>query len=333
MHFTSAKNLYFWSLFHFAMAINDKILVIGADGQIGTELTLALREQMGEGNVFATDIKPVNDSLKGTGPYDFLDVTDKDAISTFVRSNKITQIYHMAAILSATGENHPRRAWNLNMSGLLHVLDIAIEYKLDKIFWPSSIATFGSMTPKENTPQFTIMNPGTVYGITKMAGEAWCDYCWQRFKLDVRSLRYPGIISYKTPPGGGTTDYAIEIFHEALRNKSYECFLAADTMLPMMYMPDAIRATLEIMDAPADQISVRSSYNVAGVSFTPSQIAEAISKEIPQFSIAYKPDFRQEVAKTWPQSIDDSMARNDWGWKHAFGLDELVKDMLANLRG
>lgn len=314
------------------MAGKDKILIIGADGQIGTELTLALRTEKGEGNVFATDIKPVNESLKGTGPYDYLDATDKDAVNIFIRDNKITQIYHMAAILSATGESHPRRAWNLNMNGLLHVLDLAIDYKLDKVFWPSSIAAFGTLTPKINTPQYSVMNPSTVYGITKMAGEAWCDYCWQKYKLDVRSLRYPGIISYKTLPGGGTTDYAIEIFYEALKNKSYECFLSEQTMLPMMYMPDAIRATLELMEAPADKISIRSSYNIAGISFTPGQLAEAIQKIIPDFSISYKTDFRQQVAESWPQSIDDSFARSDWGWEHHFGINEMSVDMIENLR-
>lgn len=309
----------------------DKILVIGASGQIGVELTLALRKIYGNDNVIASDLREENDLLKGTGPYVSLDVMNKEMLHVQVIRQHVTQIYLLAAILSATGEKNPNLAWHLNMQGLLNVLEIAREENLHKVYWPSSIAVFGPTTPKHNSPQQTIIEPSTVYGISKYAGEFWCNYYYHRFGVDVRSLRYPGLISYKSAPGGGTTDYAIEIFHEALEEKKYECFLKEDTFLPMMYMPDAIRATLELMDAPADKISIRTSYNISAMSFSPTQIAEEIKKHMPDFSISYKPDYRQAIADSWPASIDDRVARNDWGWKHEYDLEKMTKDMLDNL--
>lgn len=313
-----------------AMA-KDKILVIGASGQIGVELTLALRKIYGNTNVIASDLREQNPLLEGTGPYVSLDVMNKEMLHVQVIRQNITQIYLLAAILSATGEKNPGLAWNLNMQGLLNVLDIAREEKLHKVYWPSSIAVFGPTSPKKNCPQQTIIEPTTVYGISKYAGEFWCHYFHNRFAVDVRSLRYPGLISYKSAPGGGTTDYAVEIFHEALEEKKYECFLKEDTYLPMMYMPDAIRATIELMEAPAAKISVRTSYNVSGMSFSPKEIAAEIKKNIPGFAISYKPDYRQAIADSWPQSIDDSVANKDWGWKEEFDLPAMTKDMLANL--
>jgi len=312
--------------------VKDKILVIGASGQIGVELTLALRKLYGNANVVASDLREENELLKGTGPYVSMDVMNKEMLHVQVIRQNITQIYLLAAILSATGEKNPNLAWNLNMQGLLNVLDIAREEKLHKVYWPSSIAVFGPTSPKQNCPQQTVIEPITVYGISKYAGEFWCNYYNKRFGVDVRSLRYPGLISYKSAPGGGTTDYAIEIFHEALDNKHYECFLREDTYLPMMYMPDAINATLDLMEAPADKISVRTSYNVSGISFSPKEIAASIQKHIPEFTISYKPDYRQSIADSWPQSIDDSVARKDWGWKHQFELDKMTADMLKNLK-
>ncbi|MGI8950410.1 MAG: NAD-dependent epimerase/dehydratase family protein [Chitinophagaceae bacterium] len=315
------------------MAImKDKILVIGASGQIGVELTLALRKIYGNLNVVASDLREENDLLKGTGPYVSLDVMNKEMLHVQVIRQNITQIYLLAAILSATGEKNPNLAWNLNMQGLLNVLDIGREEKLKKIYWPSSIAVFGPTSPKQNCPQQTIIEPTTVYGISKYAGEFWCNYFNHRFNVDVRSLRYPGLISYKSEPGGGTTDYAVEIFHAAIENNFYECFLKEDTYLPMMYMPDAIRATIELMEAPADKISVRTSYNISGMSFSPAQIAEEIKKYIPKFTISYKPDYRQAIAESWPQSIDDSVARQDWHWKPEFDLSKMTKDMIENLK-
>jgi nucleoside-diphosphate-sugar epimerase len=312
--------------------IKDKILVIGASGQIGVELTLALRKLYGNANVVASDLREQNPLLEGTGPYVSLDVMNKEMLHVQVIRQNFTQIYLLAAILSATGEKNPNLAWNLNMTGLLNVLDIAREEKIQKVYWPSSIAVFGPTSPKKNCPQQTIIEPITVYGISKYAGEFWCNYFFQRYGVDVRSIRYPGLISYKSAPGGGTTDYAIEIFHEALEEKKYECFLEADTYLPMMYIPDAIRATIELMEAPAASISVRTSYNLSGMSFSPKEIAAAIQKHIPDFAISYKPDYRQNIANSWPQSIDDTVARNDWGWKHEYDLDKMTADMLANLK-
>jgi nucleoside-diphosphate-sugar epimerase len=312
--------------------IKDKILVIGASGQIGVELTLALRKIYGNANVVASDLREQNPLLEGTGPYVSLDVMNKEMLHVQVIRQNFTQIYLLAAILSATGEKSPNLAWNLNMTGLLNVLDIAREENIKKVYWPSSIAVFGPTSPKKDCPQQTIIEPATVYGISKYAGEFWCNYYFQRYGLDVRSIRYPGLISYKSAPGGGTTDYAVEIFHEALEEKKYHCFLKENTYLPMMYMPDAIRATIELMEAPANRISVRHSYNLSSMSFSPKEITAAIQQHIPEFSIQYKPDYRQQIADSWPQSIDDSVARNDWGWKHQFDLERMTTDMLVNLK-
>lgn len=312
--------------------VKDKILVIGASGQIGVELTLALRKLYGNNNVIASDLREENDLLKGTGPYVSLDVMNKEMLHVQVIRQNITQIYLLAAILSATGEKNPNLAWHLNMQSLLNVLDIAREEGLKKVYWPSSIAVFGPTSPKECCPQKTIIEPTTVYGISKFAGEFWCHYYHMKYGVDVRSIRYPGLISYKSGPGGGTTDYAVEIFYEALEHKKYTSFLNQNTYLPMMYMPDAIRATLELMEAREDQISIRTSYNVAGISFSPKDIAAEIKKHIPDFEIAYKPDYRQAIADSWPKNIDDSIARADWGWKHEFGLEEITMDMLKNLQ-
>ncbi len=310
----------------------DKILVIGACGQIGVELTLALRKMYGDNNVVASDLREEHDLLKGTGPYVSLDVMNKEMLHVLVIRHNITQIYLLAAILSATGEKNPLLAWHINMQSLLNVLDIAKEEGLDKIYWPSSIAVFGPSSPKSNTPQHTTIEPTTIYGISKFAGERWCEYYNHRYGIDVRSLRYPGLISYKSAPGGGTTDYAVEIYHEALEEGSYKCFLSEDTYLPMMYMHDAIRATIELMEAPGDKISVRSAYNLSGMSFSPKEISAAIRQHIPDFSISYEPDYRQEIANSWPQSIDDSEATKDWGWKPQYDLAKMTEDMLKNLK-
>jgi nucleoside-diphosphate-sugar epimerase len=310
----------------------EKILVIGASGQIGVELTMALRNVYGNANVIASDLREQNPLLEGTGPYVSLDVMNKEMLHVQVIRQNITQIYLLAAILSATGEKNPNLAWNLNMQGLLNVLDIAREEKLHKVYWPSSIAVFGPTSPKDNCPQQTVIEPITVYGISKYAGEFWCNYYHKRYGLDVRSLRYPGLISYKSEPGGGTTDYAIEIFHEALEEGKYTCFLKSDSYLPMMYMPDAIRATIELMEAPADRINVRTSYNLSAMSFSPEEIGTEIAKHVHGFSMGYMPDYRQSIAESWPRSIDDSVARADWGWKHEYDLPRMTTDMLQNLR-
>ncbi len=312
--------------------IKEKILVIGASGQIGVELTLALRKIYGDAQVVASDLREENSLLKGTGPYVSLDVMNKEMLHVQVIRQNFTQIYLLAAILSATGEKNPGLAWHLNTQSLLNVLDIAREEQIQKVYWPSSIAVFGPTSPRQNCPQQTIIEPTTVYGISKYAGEFWCKYYHQRFGVDVRSIRYPGLISYKSSPGGGTTDYAVEIFHEAIQEKSYTSFLGEDTYLPMMYMPDAIRATIELMEADASKVSIRTSYNIAGISFSPKDIATEIKKHIPDFSIRYKPDYRQQIADSWPQSIDDSVARNDWGWKHEYDLSRMTEDMLNNLQ-
>ena len=311
--------------------VKEKILVIGASGQIGVELTLALRKIYGNANVVASDLREENELLKGTGPYVSLDVMNKEMLHVQVIRQNITQIYLLAAILSATGEKNPHLAWSLNMQSLLNVLDIAKEENLRKVYWPSSIAVFGPTSPKQNCPQQTIIEPTTVYGISKYAGEFWCNYYHHRYGVDVRSLRYPGLISYKSEPGGGTTDYAVEIFYKAKQEKKYECFLREDTYLPMMYMPDAIRATIELMEADASKIKTRTSYNISAMSFSPKEIANEIKKHIPDFSISYKPDYRQPIADSWPQSIDDAVARKDWGWKEEFNLQQMTKDMLENL--
>ncbi len=311
--------------------IKDKILVIGASGQIGVELTMALRKIYGNANVIASDLREQNPLLEGTGPYVSLDVMNKEMLHVQVIRQGITQIYLLAAILSATGEKNPSLAWHLNMQSLLNVLDIAKEENLHKIYWPSSIAVFGPTSPKVNCPQQTIIEPSTVYGISKYAGEFWCNYYFNRYGVDVRSLRYPGLISYKSLPGGGTTDYAVEIYHAAKDKELYECFLQEDTYLPMMYMPDAIRATIELMEAPREKINIRTSYNLSGMSFSPKEIAAEIKREIPDFDIIYKPDSRQAIANSWPQSIDDSVAASDWGWRAEYDLKEMTNDMLENV--
>ena len=308
------------------------ILIIGACGQIGTELTFTLRDKYGANNVIASDIREGSEEMMDSGPFEILDATDYDALEEVVAYYEINEVYLMAAMLSATAEKFPMRAWNLNMNSLFNVLNLGKEKKIDKIFWPSSIAVFGPNTPKDNTPQNTIMEPSTVYGISKQSGERWCEYYHSKFGVDVRSIRYPGLISWKTMPGGGTTDYAVEIYHKALAKGSYTCFLKEDTSLPMMYMDDAIRATLQIMESGSEAIKVRSSYNLSGMSFTPKQIAESIKEQIPDFEISYEPDFRQKIADSWPSSIDDSNALTDWGWKTEYDLAETTKAMLKNLK-
>lgn len=305
--------------------------VIGSSGQIGTELVLKLRDMYGVENVVASDIKKSSEEVKQGGPFELLDVLDAPALFDIVKKYKVTQVYLLAALLSATAEQKVKGAWGLNMNGLLNVLELAREQHIAKIYWPSSIAVFGPTTPKHNTPQRTIMEPNTVYGISKQAGERWCEYYNAKFGVDVRSLRYPGLIGYKSEPGGGTTDYAVHIFHEALAKGSYECFLKGDTELPMMYMPDGIKATIGIMEAPANEVKIRSAYNLAAMSFTPKQLAEEIKKHIPDFTISYRPDSRQAIADTWPASIDDSEARSDWGWKPDYDLSTMTVDMIKNL--
>ena len=313
--------------------MHKPILIIGACGQIGTELTFELRSKYGADNVIASDIREGGDALMQSGPFELLDATNYAAIEDVVMHYEIDEVYLMAAMLSATAEKFPMRAWNLNMNSLFNVLNLAKDKKISKVFWPSSIAVFGPNTPKTNTPQSTIMEPSTVYGISKQSGERWCEYYHKKYGVDVRSVRYPGLISWKTMPGGGTTDYAVEIYHEALKKGSYECFLKSDTELPMMYMDDAIRATIDLMESPSEQIQVRSSYNLAGMNFTPEKMAESIVGHIPNFKISYAPDFRQEIADSWPSSIDDAEARNEWGWEPRFNLDQTTKEMLENLKG
>jgi nucleoside-diphosphate-sugar epimerase len=308
----------------------QKILVIGAGGQLGSELTQGLWNLYGKENVIASDIKPPQGILS-QGNFEVLDVMNQKNLFAFIQKHNITQIYHLAAVLSATGEKNPKFAWHLNMDGLIHVLDAAVEYKIEKIYWPSSIAVFGPGTPREGTPQDTIMDPSTIYGISKLAGERWCDWYFRKHGVDVRSLRYPGLIGYKTKPGGGTTDYAVDIYFKALTDRKYECFLKPDTYLPMMYMDDAVKATLDLMEAPKEKIGIRSSYNVSAMSFSPKEIAASIKKHIHDFEISYNPDFRQAIADSWPKSIDDSAATKDWGWKPTFDLDAMTKEILTNL--
>ena len=312
--------------------MNTKILIIGACGQIGTELTQQLRKLYGTENVIASDIRKLNNDVVNDGIFEVLNALDFNQIEHIIEKYHVEEVYLMAALLSATAEKNPAFAWDLNMNSLFHVLNLAKAGKIKKIFWPSSIAVFGPTTPRENTPQFTIMEPTTVYGISKQSGERWCEYYHNIFGVDVRSVRYPGLISWSTPPGGGTTDYAVDIYYKALSDGKFECFLSEETRLPMMYMDDAIRATIEIMQAPAEKIKIRSSYNLSGVSFTPKEIAEEIKKHIPDFTISYKPDFRQKIADSWPGSIDDSSARTDWGWKHNFDMDLMTVEMLENLK-
>jgi nucleoside-diphosphate-sugar epimerase len=308
----------------------QKILVIGAGGQLGSELTQGLWNLYGKENVIATDIKPAQGIL-ATGNFEILDVLNQKNLYTFIQKNNITQIYHLAAVLSATGEKNPKFAWHLNMDSLIHVLDAAVEFKINKVYWPSSIAVFGPGTPRENTPQDTVMDPSTIYGISKLAGERWCDWYHRKHGVDVRSLRYPGLIGYKTKPGGGTTDYAVDIYFKALTDKKYECFLNPDTYLPMMYMDDAVKATLDLMEAPAEKIKIRSSYNVSAMSFSPKEIAATIKNHIPDFQITYNSDFRQAIADSWPKSIDDGKAREDWGWNPKFNLEKMTEEILKNL--
>ncbi len=313
--------------------MTEKLIVLGSNGQIGTELVTALRKLYGEEHVVACDIRRPDYDMKNSGPFEFVNVLEKDTLNHIFKKYKPTQVYLLAALLSATGEQNPKLAWDLNMNGLLNILDLAIAYGTSKVYWPSSIAAFGPNSPKNNTPQFCIMDPNTVYGISKLAGERWCEYYFHKYGLDVRSIRYPGLISWKAAPGGGTTDYAIHIFHDALKKGSYTSFLNAETELPMMYMDDAIRGTIELMNAEAHKINIRSSYNFAGVSFTPEILAGEIRQHLPEFKLEYKEhDPRQEIADSWPKSIDDSHAARDWGWKPAYDLSRMTVDMLNNLK-
>jgi nucleoside-diphosphate-sugar epimerase len=312
--------------------MEKRILIIGASGQIGNELTMYLRNMYSNQDVIASDLREASNQVMESGPFEILDAMDARAIEKIVTNYKITDVYLMAAMLSATAEKYPIKGWDLNMSSLFNVLKLAKDKKIEKVFWPSSIAVFGSTTPKTNTPQHTIMEPETVYGISKQTGERWCEYYHKQYGVDVRSIRYPGLISYKTPPGGGTTDYAIEIFHKALKDKKYTCFLTAQTTLPMMFMDDAISATVNIMLAPSQKIKIRNAYNLAALSFNPQELTTSIQKHIPDFKIEYQPDFRQTIADSWPASIDDAVARKDWGWKHHVDLDKMTKIMIDNLK-
>ena len=312
--------------------MQDNILVIGASGQIGSELVLELRKEFGLNRVIASDIIPSSEEIMSSGPFEKLDVTDSSKLLEIVKKHKITQIYLLAAILSANAESKIEIAWDLNMSSLFNVLNLAKEKIVKKIFWPSSIAVFGPNTIKDNTPQFAITEPNTVYGISKLAGERWCEYYYNKFQVDVVSLRYPGLIGWKSQPGGGTTDYAVDIFHEAIKNKSYNCFLEKNTFLPMMYMQDAINATLQVMNADANNVQIRSSYNISGISFSPEDISNEIKKHITNFSISYSADFRQKIADSWPNSIDDSIAKKDWGWETQYDLSKMTSEMIHNLK-
>jgi nucleoside-diphosphate-sugar epimerase len=308
----------------------DKIIVLGSSGQIGLELVQSLRAIYGVDNVIASDIKHTEQAKEG--PFEVVDVMNAHQLGEIVTRHNCNQVYLLAALLSATAEKMPKLGWDLNMQGLFNVLDLAKEKIISKIYWPSSIAVFGPNTPTENTPQFTIMEPSTVYGISKLAGERWCEYYHKKYNVDVRSLRYPGLIGYKSAPGGGTTDYAVHIFHEAIKHKKYTSFLSENTTLPMMYMEDAIRATINIMQTDAANVKIRSSYNLAGISFSPKQIAQEIKKHIPDFEIFYAPDYRQQIADSWPKSIDDSCAQKDWNWKLNYNLETMTKDMMLNLK-
>jgi threonine 3-dehydrogenase len=308
---------------------SETILIIGANGQIGTVLSKTLRQHYGADRVVCTDLRP---SEHPEGPFERLDVLDRDRLSDLIKTYNVKQIYHLAAVLSAKGEQQPLQTWDINMSGLFNVLEAARELDVQKLFWPSSIGVFGPETPQVNTPQHTILEPTTVYGISKVAGEHWCQYYFNKYGLDSRSLRFPGIIGYQSAPGGGTTDYAVDIYHKAVKREAYECFLREDTRLPMIYMEDAIRATIELMEAPADQIKVRTSYNLSGMDFTPAEITTSIRKHYPDFKVSYQPDFRQAIADSWSDSIDDSHARNDWGWQPKCDLASMTADMIKHLR-
>lgn len=309
-----------------------KILVLGASGQIGTDLTIELRNRFGAENVIGSDLKLGQKDVMDGGVFEIVDVLNQQKLKEIIERHNITEIYHLAAILSARAEQNPMFAWDVNMRGLFNVIELAREKNLKRVFWPSSIAVFGPSTPRQNTPQNTIMDPNTVYGISKLAGERWIEYYNNHYDMDIRSIRYPGLISYKTEAGGGTTDYAVEIFYEAVRSGKYECFLAEDAELPMMFMPDAIKATIDLMEVPNKNLSIHTSYNVASMSFSPRQLADEIKKHIPDFTITYKPDFRQKIAESWPQSIDDSIARQHDGWKHDYDLARMVEVMLTEIR-
>jgi nucleoside-diphosphate-sugar epimerase len=313
------------------MTRKEKAIVIGASGQIGTDLVEKLRELYGVDNVVASDIKGASDTVMNDGPFEILDVLDGNKLAEVIEKHKITQVYLLAALLSATAEAKIKSAWKLNMDGLFNVLDLAKEKKIEKIFWPSSIAIFGPSTPKEKTPQNTIAEPSTVYGISKLAGERWCEYYYKKFGVDVRSIRYPGLIGYKSLPGGGTTDYAVQIFHDAILKGNFECFLGKQTTLPMMYMPDAIKATIDLMHAPSEKLSARYGYNIAGMSFSPKEIAAEVKKYFPAFEITYMPDHRQQIADSWPHSIDDTYAKMEWGWKAEYDLEKMTNDMFKHL--
>jgi len=313
--------------------MDERIIIIGSNGQIGTELAIALRAKFGPQHVVTSDIREPQ-LPDAEGPFEIIDVLDRKSLHTLFTKYHPTQVFLLAAMLSATGEKYPRQAWDLNINGLLNVLDLSLEYHVKRVFWPSSIAVFGPHSPKANTPQYSVMDPNTVYGISKLAGERICEYYHTRYGLDVRSIRYPGIISWKAAPGGGTTDYAVHIFHEALKNNRYACFLSPHTALPMLYMDDAIRGTLALMDAPTEALSIRSSYNLTGVSFTPAMLADEIRKHLSEFTITYEEnDPRQAIADTWPNSIDDTVAQREWGWKPRFNLSQITEDMLKNLKG
>lgn len=312
--------------------MKDIILVIGSSGQIGSELVMNLREIYGYDNVIASDIRKPSSLITSSGPFEIFDVLDETLLREIVQKHNVTQVYLLAALLSASAEKDIEYGWKLNIRSHSNVLDLAKDKLIKKIFWPSSIAVFGPTTPKTNTPQYTVMEPNTVYGITKQAGERWSEYYFNKFNVDIRSLRYPGLIGWRAKAGGGTTDYAVNIFHEAIQNKEYECFLKNDTALPMMYMPDAIRATIELMEAPSDKIKIRSSYNLGGISFTPDEIANEVKRFIPDFKMKYKVDFRQDIADSWPRSINDDYAKNDWGWKAEYDLKKITSDMMINLK-
>lgn len=325
------RNTLYLHLIQKRLRMSKTILILGACGQIGTELTLTLREKHGASKIIASDIRDCSDMISKSGPFELLDATDYGAIEDVVMHYEVDEIYLMAAMLSATAEKFPSRAWNLNMNSLFNVLNLAKEQKIEKVFWPSSIAVFGPRTPKQDAPQHCIMEPTTVYGISKQAGERWCAYYHGKYGVDVRSVRYPGLISWKTLPGGGTTDYAVDIYHKALEQGKYSCFLKEETRLPMMYMDDAIRATLELMDSDPSHIKVRSSYNLAAMSFSPAEIALSIKEQLPNFEIAYEPDFRQAIADSWPESIDDTRAQTDWGWSPEYDLKKTTSEMLKHL--
>ena len=308
----------------------NNILVTGACGQLGSELTLALRDRFGRDQVIASDLREPEGDL-ALGPFELLNVLDTAELHRITESYHVGQIYHLAAILSARGEQSPQQTWQINMEGLLNVLETTRVKKLEKVYWPSSIAVFGPTTPKTNTPQHTLSEPNTVYGISKLAGERWCEYYFEKFRVDVRSLRYPGLIGYKSLPGGGTTDYAVDIFYKAIEGKTFQCFLAENTYLPMMYMEDAVKATIELMQAPAERIRIRSSYNISAMSFSPRELAQEVKKHIPGFSIEYRPDYRQTIAESWPQSIDDSKAQEDWRWTPSYNLEEMTSEILEKL--